>query len=58
MLVGDVNIRLDRVGDPNVVDLFDLLASYELTQRVQGITHDAGGTLDVMYARSDLPSTY
>jgi len=47
MLVGDANIRLE---------FNDLLASYGLVQRVQGATHDAGGTLDVVCTRSDLPS--
>ena len=33
----------------------DILASYGLTQYVQGATHDAGGTLDIVCTRSDLP---
>jgi len=31
VLVGDVNIRLERVGDPNVIGFYNLLASYGLT---------------------------
>ena len=40
VLVGDVNIRLELVGDPNVVGFYNLLESYGLTLYVQSVTHD------------------
>ena len=54
LLAGDVNIRLERTSDPHAVEFADLLAAYGLVQRVQGVTHDAGGTLDVVCTRDDL----
>jgi len=54
-LVDDVNIHIERIDDWNTIETNDLLASYGLVQRVQGVTHDAGGTLDVVCTRSDLP---
>ena len=58
LLAGDVNIRLERTSDPHAVEFADLLAAYGLVQRVQGVTHDAGGTLDVVCTRDDLRETY
>jgi len=55
-LVGDVNIRLERIDDSNTIEFRDLLTSYGLVQRVQSATHDAGGTLDAVCTRSDLSS--
>ena len=56
VLAGDVNIRLERTSDSETVEFIDLLTSYGLTQHVTGVTHDAGGTLDVVCSRSDLPA--
>ena len=55
VLAGDINIRLERVFDPNVVEFSELQADHGLTQHVDGATHDAGGTLDVVCTRDDLP---
>ena len=55
VLAGDVNIRLERTTDPHAIELCDLVASYGLVQRARGCTHDAGGTLDVVCTRDDLP---
>jgi len=55
VLVGDVNIRLERTADPNAVEFSELLCGYGLVQHVFGTTHDAGGTLDVVCTRDDLP---
>jgi len=55
VLAGDINIRLERVFNPNVVEFSELLADHTLTQRVDGATYDAGGTLDVVCTRDDLP---
>ena len=53
-LAGDVNIRLERTSDPHTVEFTDLLAAYGLVQRVREVTHDAGGTLDIVCTRDDL----
>ena len=55
IVAGDVNIRLERACDPNTGKFNKLLACHGLTQNVQGVTHDAGSTLDVVCTRSDLP---
>jgi hypothetical protein len=55
ILAGDINIRLDRASDANTVSFCDLIASYGLTQLVNDITHDNGGTLDVVCVRDDQP---
>ena len=55
ILAGDVNIRLERPSDAGTVEFCELLAGYGLAQRVIGATHDAGGTLDVVCTRDDLP---
>jgi len=56
VLAGDVNIRLERTADPYTVEFGELLACHGLVQHVQGVTHDAGGTLDVVCTRGDLPA--
>ena len=54
-VVGDINIHLERPGDPTTVQFTDLLADRGLTCRVTSSTHDRGGTLDVNATRDDLP---
>ena len=53
MIVGDLNIRMDRPDDP----LHELLATYNLSCRVSSPTHDHGGLLDVVLTRNDAPLT-
>ena len=55
VLAGDINIRLERMNDPLSVEFCELLAGYGLTQCVSGPTHDAGGTIDVVCTRDDMP---
>ena len=55
VLVGDINIRLERASDANTIAFGDLIASYGLTQLVSSITHDEGGTLGVVCIRDDQP---
>ena len=57
MVVGDLNIRLDRPDDPHSRRLLELLATYDLSCRVSSATHDHGGLLDVVLTRSDTPLT-
>ena len=54
LLAGDVNIYLERALDTTTIELIDLLECYSL-QHVTGGTHNAGGTIDVVYTRCDLP---
>jgi len=55
MLTGDVNIHVERASDPDTVEFVDVLAAHGLVQLVSEATHDAGGTLDVVCVRGDLP---
>jgi len=56
VLAGDVNLRLERMSDPHTVEFCDLVAGYGLVLQVRGPTHGAGGTLDVVCTRNDLPA--
>jgi len=56
VLAGDVNLRLERTSDTRTVKFCDLVAGYGLVQQVRCPTHDAGGTLDVVCTRGDLPA--
>jgi len=53
-LVGDLNIRLDRADDANVVRLVDLFGGYGLNIQVSVPTHQLGGLLDVAATCRDL----
>ena len=55
LLAGDVNIHVERAPDPDTVEYVDVLAAHGLVQLVSEATHDAGGTLDVVCVRGDLP---
>ena len=55
-VIGDFNIRLERADDSNVVRFTELLAGYGLAVRVSTPTHRAGGVLDVVITRQDLPA--
>ena len=55
VIVGDINIRLDRPADPHAVTLTDDLAMYGYRNRVTSPTHIGGGLLDVVITRDDLP---
>jgi hypothetical protein len=52
-LVGDFNIRLDRVEDPHANQLRSLIDSYGLKLHATGPTHRRGGTLDAVITRDD-----
>lgn len=54
ILVGDINIRLDRVTDPPTIQFDNVLAMHGLARCVSDATHDLGGILDVVVFRSDL----
>ena len=51
IVTGDFNVRVDRSTDSNCVQLGELLASFDLVQHVQEVTHDQGGILDLVITR-------
>jgi len=53
-VVGDLNVRLDRLDDSSAVQLVDVLADRGLSNHVTTLTHNLGGMLDV--TRDDLPT--
>ena len=55
-VVGDLNVRLDRVGDLAATQLVDVLTDRGLSNHVTTSTHDLGGMLDVVVTRDDLPA--
>jgi hypothetical protein len=52
-VVGDFNIRLDRLDDPHAAQLRLLVESYGLLLHDTGLTHKCGGTLDAVISRAD-----
>ena len=55
LIVGDMNVRLDRPTDPHAVSLDEVLTSFQLHQHASAPTHSLGGTLDVVITREDCP---
>ena len=55
-VVGDLNVRLDRVDDLAAIQLVDVLADHGLSNHVTMPTHDLGGILDVVATRDNLPA--
>ena len=55
VLAGDVNIRLERATDPPHCRVLRPRRQLRSRPASRGMTHDAGGTLDVDCTRDDLP---
>jgi len=55
-VVGDLNVRLDRLDDSSSVQLVDVLADRGLSNHVTTPTHNLGGMLDVVVTPDDLPT--
>lgn len=55
ILLGDINIHLDIVTDPDAVKFSTILDSHSLTQHISSATHRRGHTLDVFITTSDCP---
>ena len=53
-VVGDFNVRLERVVDPDTRQLNELLASRGLIARPTASTHRDGGTIDAVVVREDM----
>jgi len=52
-VVGDYNIRLDRLDDPHAIQLRQFVESYGLLLHNTCSTHQLGGTLDAVVTRPD-----
>ena len=52
-IVGDINIHLDVVNDPNTITFMRSLDDYDLVQHDVGPTHRDGHTRDVLMTRSN-----
>jgi len=50
-ITGDINIRLDRAGDSDTLQMVDLLSSHGLVQHVNQPTHNRGGIIDIVVSR-------
>ena len=55
VVVGDINISLDRPDDLASRQFTNILAAHGLACRVTTATHDQGGLLDIVATREDLP---
>ena len=53
-VVGDFNIRLDRLGDPNTRQLLDLIECFGFEASPTSATHQHGGTIDAVIVRRDI----
>ena len=53
LLVGDFNIHVDCFEDDNAVKFLNLLDSFNMTQHVNGTTHNNDHTLDLVITRCD-----
>jgi hypothetical protein len=54
-VVGDFNVRFDRLNDPHTCQLLDLVRSYGFDVRSTTATHRQGGTIDAVITRQDIP---
>lgn len=52
-ITGDVNVRLDRVNDIHAQQFNDIISACDLLNLINEPTHDRGGMLDVLIARTD-----
>jgi hypothetical protein len=55
LVTGDFNIHIEKSNDPHTLTLLNLLSAYGFSCRVNGPTHDLGGTLDVVFSRDEPP---
>ena len=52
LLLGDLNIHVERMSDEQVIEFNDLISSFDMRQLVATTTHKAGGCLDLMITHS------
>ena len=52
---GDVNIHVHNANDADARRLRELLESFEMTQHVTAVTHNPGGTLDLVMMFAGCP---
>ena len=53
IILGDINIHLQRPDDVHSVELTELLESFDMSQYVKETTHKSGGLLDVIIGRNN-----
>jgi len=53
VILGDINIHLQRPDDAHSVELTELLESFDMSQHVKQTTHKSGGLLDVIIGRNN-----
>ena len=53
IVAGDFNIHVDKVSDPSVRNLSEILSSFGLTQYVDFPTHTSGHCLDLIITKQD-----
>lgn len=51
---GDFNIHVEDLHDVDAVSLAEIFELFGLAQRVQGVTHQHGGTLDLVVTSEDI----
>ena len=56
LLAGDLNIHVERPNDPHAISLRNLTASFGFINEVNCPTHNLGGSLDVVFRCSNLPT--
>ena len=49
IVVGDLNIHLERHDNPHTREFFDLMSSHGLFSRINCPTHNLGGSLEVLF---------
>lgn len=57
ILAGDFNIHMERSGDLFSRQLHDVCSSHGLVCHINQPTHVCGGTLDLVFSRSEFPSS-
>ena len=53
IILGDFNLHVNNVLDPVILKFDDILSSFNLSQLVQGPTHNLGNTLDLVIVNSN-----
>ena len=55
MIAGDFNIHVENDHDPDAKKFFSVLSKYNFVQHIDCVTHQAGGTLDLVLTRDCSP---
>ncbi|ESO08357.1 hypothetical protein HELRODRAFT_169169 [Helobdella robusta] len=55
IVAGDFKIHIERPGDTHSINLLEIFDSFQLTNVVNELTHNLGGTLDLVASTPDIP---